>query len=161
MTIIERRQNELAQLISARRVVRIEHISAPVICIARKDIPEYDISEGESFTLYPSSDEGYAYIARDGDEGRECGCRHFEFKRECKHTCAENKRIASLYFAIKEIESNELPEMVASGDVETHIEDSIENSEFVDAPIVPNSCDICGNWTRKALCSMCSGSAAA
>lgn len=88
MTTAERKQNELAQLIAERRVVRAEMQAQHATVTARVDMPEYGIKAGETFHLVMSSFEGYAYIVKWDQVWTKhaCGCKGYEWKHYCKHT---------------------------------------------------------------------------
>lgn len=94
MTQQERRSNELAQLIAQHRVVRVSMQAEHAVCVARVDMPEFGIVKGEMFHLFASSYQGYAYIVADG-----CGCKRYEFRRDCKHCQSASKINVARYRA--------------------------------------------------------------
>lgn len=151
MTTTERRTNELANLLSEHRVVRVEMQAEHAVCVAREDLPAYGIKAGETFHLYASSYAGYAYIVREGVGGRECSCIGFSFKHTCKHCNAVNSIEVARYYARKGEAAGTLvlEPIMREDDVLAHVEDSIRSGEF-------ESCLGCGQRVKhEGYCYKC------
>ena len=89
-------------------------------------------------------------------------CKGFHFAGHCKHSDyaaqLEAARTEQVHEAAQ-VAPAILGEQFAA-DLPAHVEDSIHSGEFVDEPQVPGSCDLCGRWSKRAVCPWCLGVAA-
>jgi hypothetical protein len=149
MTTTERRQNELAELISAHLVIRCDIQSASIRCTARVDLPMHGIRAGEVFWLVASSYTGYAYIVADGVSGLACSCFGYSFKHTCKHVRLVSDANAARYFR----EQEPVLGHAFAADLPVHVEDEL----------AIGTCATCSNAVKPGFvyCPKCSGAAAA
>jgi hypothetical protein len=120
---LERIATELDKLISEHRVVRTEMQSEHMTCVARVDMPEYGIHQGETFHLVAcGSHPGYAYIVRwDSDWNKHaCTCQRYQFRHQCDDAALVNAICKERYHQQRWDES----------DTQVHIEDSIASGEM-------------------------------
>lgn len=117
----------------------------------------YGVQSGEN-TYHVTICAGHVTGCRNSATGE--GCKGFYFNGTCKHSDYTMSLEAARTEQAHEAEQVVLAEMVAHDDVTAHVEDSIRSGEFVDAPQVPDSCDLCGRWSRRAVCPWCLGVAA-
>lgn len=123
-------------MVNAHRLVKVSMQADHAVCVARVDMPEYDIKAGERFELVASSYVGYAYIIKNDAQGnRSCTCKRYEFMHTCKHCRQCSDYAVARYFARKAESEHEmvLELIMREDDVVVHVEDDLRQESRLGA----------------------------